>query len=99
MGSSSAGPEILAFGSHCSANFPPILDCFIPNFTLNYADSENIKADRVNTAIFDLPQIKQRNFLFGTPGILYTIYRVSHSKVIDKKFDSDLLIILIQNSF
>ena len=31
---SSAGPKILAFGtgSHSSANFQPILDCFIPKY-------------------------------------------------------------------
>ena len=29
---SSAGLESLAFLSHCSANFEPILDCFIANF-------------------------------------------------------------------
>ena len=40
---SSAGPEILAFVSHCSANFQPILDFFIPNFKLKYEDSGNIK--------------------------------------------------------
>ena len=45
---SSAGPEILAFGSHCSANFQPISDCFVPNIKLKYKDSENIKADGVN---------------------------------------------------
>ena len=31
---SSAAPEILAFGSHCSTKFQPILDCFIPNVKL-----------------------------------------------------------------
>ena len=40
---SSAGPEILAFGNHCSAKFQLILDCFMPNFKLKYEDSENIK--------------------------------------------------------
>ena len=40
---SSAGPEILVFGSHCSAKFQPILDCFAPNLKLKYEDSENIK--------------------------------------------------------
>ena len=40
---SSVGPEILAFGSHCSANFLPSLAYFIPNFTLRYGDLENIK--------------------------------------------------------
>ena len=29
---SSAGPEILAFGSYCSVKFQPILDGVIPNF-------------------------------------------------------------------
>ena len=59
-------PEILAFGSYCSANFQPILDSFIPNFNLKYEDSENVKTDRVNTGIFSLYQIKQKNF-FGCP--------------------------------
>ena len=31
---SSVGLKILAFGSHSSAKFQPILDCFIPNFKL-----------------------------------------------------------------
>ena len=52
---SSSDPEILAFVSHCSANFKPILDCFIPNFKLKYEDSENMNADRVNTVVFNLP--------------------------------------------
>ena len=47
----SAGAQIQAFVSHCSANFQPILDCFISNFKLKYEDSENIKADRVNTVV------------------------------------------------
>ena len=29
---SSTGPGILAFVSYCSANFQPILDCFVRNF-------------------------------------------------------------------
>ena len=66
---SSAGPEILAFVSHCSANSQLILDCFIPNFQLKYDDSDNTKADRVNTVVFNLHQIKRRAF-FGTPGIV-----------------------------
>ena len=48
---STTGLDILAFGSHFSANFQPILDCFIPNFKLKYEDSEDIKADRVNTVV------------------------------------------------
>ena len=61
-----AGPDVLDFGSHCSAKFQPILDCFIPIFKLKYANSENIKTDSVDTVVFNLHQIKQRNF-FGTP--------------------------------
>ena len=63
---SSAGPKILAFGSHCSANFQPILDCFIPNFKLKHEDSENIKADRATTVIFNLQQIKHQAFFWDT---------------------------------
>ena len=58
------GPEILAFISHCSANFQPIFDCYIPNFKLKYEDLENIKADNVNTVAFNLHQIKRQAF-FG----------------------------------
>ena len=43
----SASPEILHFVTYCSANFQPILDCFIPNFKLIYEDSENVKGDCV----------------------------------------------------
>ena len=43
-----AGPKLLVFGSHSSANFQPILYCFVPNFKLKCEDSENIKADRVD---------------------------------------------------
>ena len=35
---SSTGCEILTFGSHCSVNFQPILDCFIPKFKLECDD-------------------------------------------------------------
>ena len=62
---SSAGPKMLAFGSHCSRNFQSILDCFITNFKLKYKDSENIKADRVSRVIFNLHQIRRQAF-FGT---------------------------------
>ena len=47
-------------------NFQPILNCFIPNFTLKYEDSENIKADRVNTVIFNLHQSKSRALFWDT---------------------------------
>ena len=65
---SSTGSEI--FGSHCSANFQPILDCFIPKFKLECDDLENIKADRVNAVVFDLHQIQRLKFVFGTPGMM-----------------------------
>ena len=64
---SSAGPKILDFGSHCMANFQPILDYYITNFKLKYGDSENIKADCVNTVVFNLHQIKRRAFFVGHP--------------------------------
>ena len=62
---SSVGPKIVAFGSHCSANFQLILDCFMPHFKMNYEDSENIKTDRVSTVVFNLHQIKRRAFFGG----------------------------------
>ena len=58
---------MLAFGSPCSMNFQPILDCFIPNFKLKYEDQENIKADRVNTVVFELHLTKRRSFFPGDP--------------------------------
>ena len=58
-------PKTLAFGSHCSANFQLILNCFIPNLELKYEDSENIKADRVTTVVFNLHQVKCREISFG----------------------------------
>ena len=57
------GPEILAFGSHYSAKFQSNFDCFIPNFELKYENSENIETDRVDAVVYNLYQIKQRNFL------------------------------------
>ena len=63
---SPAGPEVLTFRSHCSAKFQPILDCLIPNFKLKYEDSENMKTDGVDTVVFNLHHIKQRNVLGDT---------------------------------
>ena len=63
---SSTGSEILTFGSHCSANFQPILDYFIPKFKLEYDDLENIKIDRVNKVVFNLHQIKRLKFFWDT---------------------------------
>ena len=64
---SSAGPEILAFGSQCSANFRLILDYFILNLKLEYDDSEYIKLNHSNTIVFKLRQIKQMNVFLGHP--------------------------------
>ena len=60
---SQAGAEIQASVSHCSANFYPISDCYISNFTLKYEDSENIKADCINRVVFNLHQIKREIML------------------------------------
>ena len=65
---SSAGPEILAFISHCTANFLQILDCFISNFKLKYEDSENTKADCVNVVRFQLTSNQTSGVFSGTPG-------------------------------
>ena len=65
----SAGPEILAFGSHCSANVQPILKCFITNFKLKYEDLENVKADCINTVVFNRHQIKRRRFFYDINGL------------------------------
>ena len=65
--SHSGSPEILAFGSHCLANFQPSLDCFIPNF--KYENSQNIKADPVKRVVVNLHQIKRRAFLLGWPPV------------------------------
>ena len=75
---SSAGAEIQAYVSHCSAIFQSTLDCFIPNFKLKYEDSKNIKSDRINTVIFNLDQIKRRAFSLGHPvvfQVLAVLYR------------------------
>ena len=48
---SSTGPEILAFSSHRSVNFLPILDCFIPHSKLKYEDSESVKRSSFSTYI------------------------------------------------
>ena len=39
----------------------------MPHFTLKYEDSENVKADHVNTVVFNLHQIKRRAFFLGHP--------------------------------
>ena len=56
-----------ALGYRGAFSFQPILDCFIRNSQLNYEDSDNIKADCVNTVIFNSHQIKLRAFILGHP--------------------------------
>ena len=62
---SSTSPEILAFVSHCLANFQLILDCSIPKFKLKHENSENIIADSVTIVVFNLHQIKRLALSFG----------------------------------
>ena len=64
---SSAGPKVVAFGNHSSANIQPILNCFILNFKLKYDDLKSIKADRVSTVVFNVHQIKRQAFFLGHP--------------------------------
>ena len=73
----SKGSEILTFGRHCSANFQPILDCFIPKFKLEYDDLQNIKTDRVNAVVFNLHQIKRLKFFLGHP-VVPKIFYIYH---------------------
>ena len=39
----------------------------IPNFKVKYEDSENVKADRINTVVFSLHEIKRQAFFLGHP--------------------------------
>ena len=70
---SSTGYESFTFGSNCSANFEPILDCFIPNFKSEYDNLENINTDRVNTVVFNLHKIKQLKFFWGHPVVIIAL--------------------------
>ena len=45
-------------------NFNRFWIALFPTFELKYEDSENIKTDLVDTVVFNLHEIKQRNF-FG----------------------------------
>ena len=76
---SSTGSEILAFGSHFSANFQSILDCFLPKFKLKYDDLETIKGGRVNTVVFNFTSNQTVKVCFETPGI--TTSTVSEFKI------------------
>ena len=64
-------PKFLTLGSHCSANFQSILDCFIPKFESEYDDLENIKADPVNAVVSNLHQIKRLKFFFWGHPVLF----------------------------
>ena len=67
---SSTNSEILNFGSHYSAKFQPILDCFMPKFKLEYDDLENVKTDHLTAVILNLHQIKRLKFFWGHPVLL-----------------------------
>ena len=64
---SSTGPKLLTFGSHCSANFQPILDCFVPKFKLEYVDLENGKKQMCKYSRFQLTSDQTVKVFFGTP--------------------------------
>ena len=49
------------------------MDCFIPNFKLKYEDSENVKADPVNTVLFNLHQNKRQAFSWDIRYVGYMI--------------------------
>ena len=42
---------------------------------LEYDNLENIKADRVNRVVFNLHQIKQSKFFFGTPNSVKILHK------------------------
>ena len=82
---SSTGSEILTFGSHCSTNFQPILDCFIPKFKLEYDDLENIKTDRVNAVFFQLTSNQTFKLFFGDTRY-FILHAFSHGSFKGKLF-------------
>ena len=72
---SSTGSEILTSGGHCSSNFQPVLNCFVPKFKLEYDNLENIKTVRVTTVLYKiLYQIKQSSVFWD---IRYKASRIS----------------------
>ena len=54
------GSEILALGSHCMVNFQT-------KFKLEYDDLENIKADRVNSIVFNFIKSNNQSLFLGHP--------------------------------
>ena len=71
---SSEGPDVLAFGSHCSAKFQPILNCFIPKFKLKYEDSENVKTDCADSHFQITSNQTEKVFFLGHQVLLYVVY-------------------------
>ena len=45
----------------------------MPKVKLEYDNLENIKTDRVNTAVFSLYQIKQSKFFLAHPVVQYAL--------------------------
>ena len=64
---SSAGTEILNFHWPLLSELLTDFGLFYTKIKLKCEDLENIKADRVDTVVFNLHQTK-RQALFGTPG-------------------------------
>ena len=71
---SPACSEVLTYGSHCLAKFQLTCDCFIPNFTLKYEDSENKETGSADTVVLNLHKIKQTNFFFFLGGGHLVLY-------------------------
>ena len=61
---SSAGPEVLAFGSHCSAKFQLIFGCFTPN--LKCKDSENIRTYCIDMIVSNHIKSNKESFFGDT---------------------------------
>ena len=59
-------------------NSQPILDCFIPNFKLKYADSQNIKADRKNYSRFQLRSNETDELFSGHLVVSYDIDMIGY---------------------
>ena len=59
------GSEVLAFLSHCWANFQPVKVYSVQKFKLKHENSEYIIADCLTVVIFNLHRIKLQ--VFKTP--------------------------------
>ena len=62
---------------------------------LKYEDSENIKADRVSTVVFNLHQIKRRAFFLGHP-VVITFVALKKLLLWQQRLSSLILLIDLQ---